>query len=94
MITLENNETVGIWEFMDRSLDEISDRVKAEQIVLSLVFTCYTIVGIFGKQKQTQIQRIINLLTECTYSVMILSFSFFALIIFSQLTNNLHLELF
>ena len=53
MITLENNETVGIWEFMDRSLDEISDRVKAEQIVLSLVFTCYTIVGIFGKQKQT-----------------------------------------
>ena len=53
MITLENNETVGIWEFMDRSLDEISDRVKAEQIVLSLVFTCYTIVGIFGKQKQS-----------------------------------------
>ncbi|XP_063692072.1 opsin-VA-like isoform X2 [Bolinopsis microptera] len=48
MITLENNETVSIWEFMNRSLDDISNRVKAEQIVLSLVFTCYTIVGIFG----------------------------------------------
>ena len=49
MITLEDNSTVSIWEFMNRSLDDRSDRTRPEQIVLTIVFILYTIIGILGE---------------------------------------------
>ena len=49
MITLEDNSTASIWEFMNSSLDDTSDRTRPEQIVLTIVFVIYTIIGILGK---------------------------------------------
>ncbi|KAL5272671.1 hypothetical protein ACHWQZ_G000755 [Mnemiopsis leidyi] len=48
MITLEDNSTASIWEFMNSSLDDTSDRTRPEQIVLTIVFVIYTIIGILG----------------------------------------------